>query len=426
MGIDSVAGSAEPRDVHESFKEEQHSALEHNVDEQRSKIYVPPQILVFKPVVSAPLWTIYDHAGDGKIRDVFTSSQFLKTTLDYSCEGTNYKTFLIYNPEKLSLKDKDKYPTLFSNRLIFHSDPKLPPFLKKHFEELSNQKGIDPTDILFQDPNYPSYKLSVLEELEPVKYDPAGDGKIRDAFSSSQFLKTTLDYNFEGTDYKIFLLYNPEKLPLKDKSNFSAQFSKPLVLFSKPELPFFLVKHIEELCTQKGINLPDIFSPGSYYPSNKLSILQELEPVKYDPAGDGKIREVFTSSQFLKTTLDYNFEGTDYKIFLLHNPEKLPLQGKGNYPTQLSKPLVLFSDPKLPPFLKSHFEDLCNQNSINLTDILFENPYYPTYRLSFLQELELVKNTVPDKVPTADQAPKQREEIQPSLIERLFNWALGR
>jgi hypothetical protein len=132
--------------------------------------------------------------------------------------------------------------------------------------------------------------------------------------------------------------------------------------------------------------------------------------VIYDRAADDKIGKFLKSSEFCRETVQYSYEGDQYELVIIFNPEKLPLR-KNTYDSSINKVLIIDTSKSVPSLLKKHFEELCTQSRIELADATFNLGYYSDW--SSLRTLTPVKN--PPAPPAI--AKKTEETLAPKRTE---------
>lgn len=163
--------------------------------------------------------------------------------------------------------------------------------------------------------------LFLLGSLQAGTFDRAAELQILDCIQSREFSNTTIYYPFNGHQYPVLIIHNPQHEYLWG-NNFSTPTTTSLLMIA--DLPLDLLRHLEDL-------IMDLYlDPDDYYIDLRghtaFNTIAPLHPVYIadrinDPVLEPFIREVFSSTTFVNQVFYYYLDNNYYKVRLLHNPE---------------------------------------------------------------------------------------------------------
>ncbi len=213
-----------------------------------------------------------------------------------------------------------------------------------------------------------AFAFNVSSPVQAEDFDLQADQHILDRAERSEFCNVVIQYPFEGADYPIRIVHNPEKKPVWDKS---WKVPSNVLLMLIGDLPYLLAKHVEELVLSfyKGGERPYLSLSGR----NALKEWEALHPLHIadridDPVSDDLARQTFSSSTFVNRVLYYRLDGRYYQVRLLYNPEgrtlsaakifDLPGLGKTPYTFSWNYQYGIFADRYGNPALVDHLAAL--------------------------------------------------------------------
>lgn len=154
------------------------------------------------------------------------------------------------------------------------------------------------------------------------EYDTQADEEILQFCQGGEFGYRTFAYRYQGYDYEIQILNNPQTEVLwaegmRSTSRLSCVFT------AATTLPFWLESHITELAHRVSDQVfVDLKATRSYLPS----VYAAMRPVVVatsiaDPRFDREISELFSSPFYMNRVFHYLINGEFYSVRLIHNPE---------------------------------------------------------------------------------------------------------
>jgi hypothetical protein len=215
------------------------------------------------------------------------------------------------------------------------------------------------------------------EAIKTNKKYTSIDQEIYDLFKEQTFRKLSLNYEWNGKSYLVHFLHNPMREPL-----LCSELSKPVrwpfaMTIAASEYPLSLANHIKSLVPHELLSdsnsMIDVASWVTYFRKNSVSLYTTLHPITLltrieNPDTDVEILNFFTSNQLAKKFLEYELDGKFYRVFLIHNPEKLILESTLSFDTwthgflshtlNWSSKIGIFVDKEAPQELIDHISQL--------------------------------------------------------------------
>jgi hypothetical protein len=201
--------------------------------------------------------------------------------------------------------------------------------------------------------------------------------EICNLFNEQIFRKLSLNYEWEGKSYSVHFVHNPMREAL-----FCSELSKPVrwpfaMTIAASTYPLSLANHIKSLVPHELLgdsdSMIDVADWVTYFRKNSVSLYTTLHPITLlnkieNPDIDVEILTFFTSNQLARKSLSYELDGNFYRIFLIHNPEKLTLKSTLSFDTwkhgRLSSTITwnskigIFVDKEAPQELIDHISQL--------------------------------------------------------------------
>jgi len=285
---------------------------------------------------------LFDRETDHQIEDCLTSLSFQNRVFSYSYDYRSYEVRIVHNPDQLTLKIGD---TTSSSAFMIISKGPVPEQLMAHLQRLA-ESLVGETAPSFISNQTVSSDFEVYAALTPVKETPRFlgppirnpfnskiDQQIQNCFSSDQFVNTVVTYPFKDRIYTLRIIHNPTEAELV-ADNVTSSCEWAFAILSDSFVPYELLDHLQALSHTRWdetakvyiANQSQVFSEGGDRPG--MEVLQTLRPVRihkdgeFDAELDQQIREVFQSKVFTNRTLSYNFDGINYVIRIIHNPDK--------------------------------------------------------------------------------------------------------
>lgn len=233
--------------------------------------------------------------------------------------------------------------------------------------------------------------FSIFTSVDVQALDLEKDQQIVDALTSGEFVNELINYQFEGNDYPIRIIYNP-----KEESLWGKKLSSPttLSLIMIADVPIPLARRLEDLVLEilgsyedSHIALKDGTPKIGWDSVQPVYIAESIN----DPINDEIIHNTFNSATFVNKVIYYHLDNDYYKVRLLHNPElksfsatkKIKLKSKesDNYSITWNKKYAILVDKKSPQILIDILEASLNHLSywnwyFNFT---LKNGSYVTY-----------------------------------------------
>lgn len=166
-----------------------------------------------------------------------------------------------------------------------------------------------------------------LAALYADSFDSAADELIYEQLRSNEFSNTEIIYLYEGQEYPIQIVHNPQREVL-----WGLRFASPLFhsLIMVGDLPLPLQHHIGEI-SAKLVNSADSFLnlAGNFFDLSghaAAEVTKDLAPVYManqidDPEIEKTIKDLFRSPTFVTQVFYYCINSKYYRIRLLVNPE---------------------------------------------------------------------------------------------------------
>ncbi|HMN26448.1 MAG TPA: hypothetical protein PKE38_18215, partial [Ignavibacteriaceae bacterium] len=168
------------------------------------------------------------------------------------------------------------------------------------------------------------------------------DQNIVSILNSDEFVNTLINYQFEGNQYSIRLIYNPKKETLWG-NHLSTPTSLSLILIAKA--PILLSRHLEDLVLEQlGTFNGCYFSLNYGVPKNweliwPVHIATDLK----DLINDEIVQNTFLSANFENRIIYYFLENQYYQVRLLQNPEKRKFSATKKFRLETDFPLRNYS-----------------------------------------------------------------------------------
>ncbi len=211
---------------------------------------------------------IYEENTDSnqEICDLFREQTFKKLSLNYEWEGKFYSVHFVYNPMKEALFcEKLSKPVRWPFGMTI-ADSTYPLSLANYIKSLVPHELLTDSDSIIDVANGVSYfrknPVSLYTTLQPFTLlnkieNPDMDAEIVTFFTSNQLAKKFISYELDGNFYRVFLINNLEKLPIKSTFSFdtwenghvsyTGTWNSKIGIFVDKEAPKELIDHISQL-----------------------------------------------------------------------------------------------------------------------------------------------------------------------------------
>lgn len=326
----------------------------------------------------------WHNASDQNIKDCFRSETFQNIELSYPYQDQVLELRIIYNPEQehIILNDGTDYEYCF--RYGIFSKEAMPEALEQHLKtivknQLKQSSGglwvsvvdidrfanatiisqisdtIDHVNDIEVNTESPIEEAPQVDVVDAVELDSI-DQEICDLFQSQEFKKLTVQYLWEDQSYGLTFIYNPKRDPLFCEPLLEL-IKSPLIISIDDTYPVSLADHINSL-----IPVDLFYDFNGNYLNGLYSDLQPILPVYEleNPNVDAEIETIFSSTALNKKNLYYHLNGEFYKVLLIHNPEKLPLQSVSRHAQVITwnSKVGIFINKTAPKELLDHLSQL--------------------------------------------------------------------
>lgn len=217
--------------------------------------------------------------------------------------------------------------------------------------------------------------LNIFSPLQADQFDAEADEKILHCMHSTGFSKMLVNYRFEGQEYTIRVMHNPQEEVLWESELLAPKLWSFMMIAN---VPWDLSSHLQHLISDlkdkqncyidlRGLGYisPYIFS--SLYP---VFIAETID----DLIQDGLVKKAFSSSEFVNEVFYYYLKDEFYRVRILHNPEGLPYSatkffrlGHGAplnpHPITWNYKYGIITDEKVPQELIDHLSAFTNASS---------------------------------------------------------------
>jgi len=163
--------------------------------------------------------------------------------------------------------------------------------------------------------------FSIFSSVEVQALDLEKDQQIISALTSDEFVNELINYQFEGKNYPIRIIYNPKKQMLWGKK-LSSPTSLSLIMIA--DVPIPLARRLEDLVLEilgsyedSHFGLKDGKPKVGWNSVQPVYIAESID----DPINDEIIDSTFNSATFINKVIYYHVDKEYYRVRLLHNPE---------------------------------------------------------------------------------------------------------
>jgi hypothetical protein len=308
----------------------------------------------------------WDSISDQQIESCLSSDTFQNISLPYLYEDRNWELRIIFNPhyEKIALNNGQ--PSMFQFYYGVFSQDRIPQSLEIHLKEIIASKlksasggfwCISSTingklfiDYFADAAAIPETRLSQTNTQNEVVQKEAQingeysdvDQEICDLFKEQNFRKISLNYEWEGKSYSVHFVHNPMREVLC-----CSDLSKPVrwpfaMTIAASSYPLSLANHLKSLVPDKILkdsdSVIDVADWVTYCRKNSIALYTTLHPITLlnrieNPDIDVEILTFFNSNQLSRRSFYYQLDGCFYKVYLIHNPEKLILKSTIDFNT---------------------------------------------------------------------------------------------
>jgi len=203
---------------------------------------------------------------DLEISNLFTEQTFRKLSLKYEWNGVTYPVHVLHNPVRDTLYCNElKKPVKWAFAITIDYSS-YPLSLANHLKSIIPNELLKDSDSVIDVADRVSYRrknsVSLYTNLHPItlfnKIDnPDFDVEILDFFNSSQLARKALYYELDGNFYRVYLIFNPEKLTLRATLSFdtsengrlshTASWNSKIGIFVDKKAPQELIDHLSHL-----------------------------------------------------------------------------------------------------------------------------------------------------------------------------------
>lgn len=343
----------------------------------------------------------WDNISDQQIESCLGSDTFQNMSLLYFYEDRNWELRIIFNPHYEQIALNNGQSSMFQFYYGVFSQDRIPKSLESHLKEIIDCKlksvsggfwsisstinerlSIDyfadatavlETELSQTNPQNEAFQESIQinEECDDINQE------ICNLFNEQTFRKLSLNYEWEGKSYSVHFVHNPMREAL-----FCSELSKPVqwpfaMTIAASTYPLSLANHIKSLVPHELLrdsdSMIDVADWVTYFRKNSVSLYTTLHPITLldrieNPDIDVEIITFFTSNQLARKSLCYELDGNFYRIFLIHNPEKLTLKstlsfdtresGRLSYTVTWNSKIGIFVDKEAPQELIDHVSQL--------------------------------------------------------------------
>jgi hypothetical protein len=173
-------------------------------------------------------------------------------------------------------------------------------------------------------------KIPSFREQQEARFDLKTEEQIRALFKTSEFAKQTFKYNYGGTNYDLLVIHNPQRQPMAAEGIEGLKRWSFVVALQDRRFPVDLPSRLESLTPKEGKDSKDYLMEFIVrnFDYGKLSTLEPVEvnvDGNRDASFDEKIWDCFSSKELVNRVFYYTINGKDYKVRIIHNPEKARL-----------------------------------------------------------------------------------------------------
>lgn len=313
----------------------------------------------------------WDNIADQQIESCLCSDTFQNMSLLYFYEDQNWQLRIIFNPHKEQIALNNGQSSIFQFYYGVFSQDRIPKSLESHLKEIIDGKlkslsggfwsisstinerltidyfadatAVPETELSQTNTQNEVFKESIEIEEESIEIkEECADIEICNLFNEQNFRKLSLDYEWEGKSYSVHFVHNPLREAL-----FCSELKEPVrwpfaMTIAASKYPLSLANHIKSLVPQELLrdsdSIIDVADWVTYSRKNSVSFYTTLHPITLlnsieNPDIDVEIITFFTSNQLARKSLYYELDGNFYRIFLIHNPEKLTLKSTLSFDT---------------------------------------------------------------------------------------------
>lgn len=180
------------------------------------------------------------------------------------------------------------------------------------------------------------FAASILfSNIQAEIFDLEAEQQIFDCLRSKEFSSMTVRYRFEGDEYPIEIVHNPNKEYLWNDERLAPT---ALALMIKADLPFRLIRHLEDLFDELGTEQADSHIDLKGFSTENFTLLHPVSIANKIDEPDARVRAAFSSTVFTNEVFYYYLEGKYYKVRILHNPEERSFSATKRYRLALDRP----------------------------------------------------------------------------------------
>jgi hypothetical protein len=330
----------------------------------------------------------FDREADTQIEGCFAAPSFQNKTFSYVYDLTAYDIRIIHNPERAKIQAGN-----FASNMAFIivSKDVVPQEVMRHLEKLAQAShGQDVYGYLDNGgvtcmglecrSDFDAFAATAPEisRSSPVflgppvqtPFDLAADQQIRALFASNDFSNRVFTYTYDGQSYQIRIVHNPEKRTLVADNHFST-FDWDFGIIPEKFLPNELANHLIDLAKTRWDSQAKMFvckELATYCEGTTISSIVAYAMVRparvftngaFDPEADEQIRQIFKSTEFINKPFSYNYNGFNYAIRVIHNPNhEIVKIGKIYYSMEWNDRYGIMSLQNLPWDLTKHLYKL--------------------------------------------------------------------
>lgn len=185
--------------------------------------------------------------------------------------------------------------------------------------------------------------FSIFSSLDLRAMDLEKDLEIISLITSDDFNNTLINYQFEGKEYPVRIIYNPKKEMLWG-SYFYSPRDITLMMIADVSIP--LARHFEDLVLElrgsyEGCDflLKDETPEEGWDSIRPVHIAESIA----DPINDEIVQSTFNSANFVNQVIYYRLENQYYQVRILHNPEERTFSAKKSFRLESNGPFYSFT-----------------------------------------------------------------------------------